>query len=530
MRVLPFAFFTLTLALGIFLSGDYGISWDEPIQNALGNASWNYVLHGSTDLFQLQNQYHGGFVEMLENVPWRLFHWTEPATIFLSRHLANYLIFWLGTIFLFLIGRELRFDRQDLHKAEIANHRIQSDLSKSLTALLPVILLYLTPRIFAQSFYNSKDIPLLSYFIIGNYFLLRFLKKPSITLALVFAMVSGMAFSIRVLGILIPVFAVTFFIINILNENIPKRSLKYLAGYLLLTTGCCILFSPVLWHDPVGGLQKSFLIFSHYPYNDAQFFMGNLHKPQQLPWYYIPVWMGITLPVMWQLFFFIGLISVAIIIIRSAKDLFRSSWPWLLIASWCILPGLIVLILDSAVYDEWRHLFFIYPACLLIAMRGISVVISPSLVQSILKKSDPEKTILSLRITIAAIITQAVFLLQFMIANHPYEHVYFNLIAGNNPEKKFDLDYWGLSYRQGLQYLVKHANEDTIKACWANAPGNYNLAWLNKADRQRIREMPYDSSEYFITNFRFHPDQYKDSAWHTIKVNDFTILAIEKLH
>ncbi len=43
-------------------------------------------------------------------------------------------------------------------------------------------------------------------------------------------------------------------------------------------------------------------------------------------------------------------------------------------------------------------------------------------------------------------------------------------------------------------------------------------------------EEPFDSSEYFLTNFRFHPEQYVDSAWHTIHVDGFSILAIEKLH
>ena len=131
---------------------------------------------------------------------------------------------------------------------------------------------------------------------------------------------------------------------------------------------------------------------------------------------------------------------------------------------------------------------------------------------------------------IAAIAIQSIFLLQFMITNHPEENVYFNVLAGKKPQQKFDLDYWGLSYRQGLEYLVKHAKGDTIKACWHNAPGNYNLIWLSEKDRKRIMEVPFDSAEYFLTNFRFHPEQYTDSAWHAVRVSDFIILAIEKIH
>jgi hypothetical protein len=126
------------------------------------------------------------------------------------------------------------------------------------------------------------------------------------------------------------------------------------------------------------------------------------------------------------------------------------------------------------------------------------------------------------------VVIQGLVVLQFMIINHPFENVYFNHLAGKYPQQRFDLDYWGLSYRQALEFLAANAKENSIKVCWQNAPGNYNLIWLDGEQRSRIREMPFSSSEYFLTNFRFNPEQYTDSAWNTIRVNGVTILAIEK--
>ncbi len=507
MKFLPYAFFVVTLGLGIFLFRDYGVSWDEPIQNDLGNANWSYVLHGSQGLFSLQNHFYGPFAEMIEVIPQQLNPHLEPSAVWLTRHLINYLIFWMGTIFLFLLAKEI--------------------FGNILYALVCPLILFLTPGIFASAFYNSKDIPLLSFFIIGNYLLLRFMKQPTVALAVVFGIVCGMVFSIRIVGVLIPAFTLAFFLLNVSNGNLASRTLKFLVIYLLTTAIFCIVFSPALWHDPVGGLVQSFSIFSHYPYDDPQFFLGHLLTPQQLPWYYIPVWMGVTIPVLWQILFVTGLICLIIIILRNAKNLFKASWQWLLIAAWCFTPWIIVLILHSALYDQWRHLFFIYPAFILLAVLGMVSVTSESFFFR--DYQTRHRLMLSIRITAAAFITQTVFVIQFMTANHPYENVYFNMLAGNYPQRKFDLDYWGLAYRQALQYLVENTNEKTIKVCWQNAPGKYNQVWLSPSDQQRIREMPYDSCKYFLTNFRFKPESYVDSAWHIIRVNNYSIIAIEKL-
>ena len=46
-----------------------------------------------------------------------------------------------------------------------------------------------------------------------------------------------------------------------------------------------------------------------------------------------------------------------------------------------------------------------------------------------------------------------------MIALHPYESVYFNrLIAGGlrSAAGSYETDYWGNSYREGVEWLVTH--------------------------------------------------------------------------
>jgi hypothetical protein len=50
-----------------------------------------------------------------------------------------------------------------------------------------------------------------------------------------------------------------------------------------------------------------------------------------------------------------------------------------------------------------------------------------------------------------------------MIRYHPHQYAYFNFLAGKSVGQKFDLDYWGLSYRDGLEYIVNNDLRPVIK-------------------------------------------------------------------
>ena len=500
-HLLPFIFFVVTLLTGIFIYDDYGISWDEPVQRELGIANWNYVLHGDDSLFRMINKYHGPFIEMIEAAPEIAFNLRDERRIYLLRHLVNYFIFWLGSIFLFLLAREIFQDKW--------------------LALLTVLLLFLTPRIFAHSFYNSKDLPLLVFFVISFFFLIKFFRKPSLYFALLFGLVSAITFCIRIPGVIIPAIACLLFVFLIVKKRMEITSVKFLLIYLFSFSFFAIALYPVLWHDPLGELREAFKVMGRYPYDDPQLFMGKLIKPEDLPWYYIPVWIGITVPPLWQLFFAAGLLFITIDALRRGKDRSANSLISFMLLAWLLLPWLMVLILHSNVYDEWRHLFFIYPALLLIAVTGIQRTLQ------FLRLRFSKGVGTAVIIVLFAI--QTYFIVDFMISAHPHENVYFNLLAGKNQEQSYDLDYWGLSYRHGLEFLVEHAEEDTLRVQWQNSPGFFNLIWLSENDKKRIHQVSYDSCNYLLTNFRFHPEWYDElplQNWYSIEVDNNQILTV----
>lgn len=53
---------------------------------------------------------------------------------------------------------------------------------------------------------------------------------------------------------------------------------------------------------------------------------------------------------------------------------------------------------------------------------------------------------------------------------HPYQYIYFNEIVGGlkGASGKFEMDYWGATYKEATQWFVKNrslTHEDIIYAC-----------------------------------------------------------------
>ena len=88
----------------------------------------------------------------------------------------------------------------------------------------------------------------------------------------------------------------------------------------------------------------------------------------QLPWHYIPTWMGIsTLPVT-LLCGVLGVIMVSVRSIRKPRAALGNTdlrFGLLLVA--CLtLPALAIIVLGSYMYNDWRHVYFLHaPLCCL---------------------------------------------------------------------------------------------------------------------------------------------------------------------
>jgi hypothetical protein len=61
----------------------------------------------------------------------------------------------------------------------------------------------------------------------------------------------------------------------------------------------------------------------------------------------------------------------------------------------------------------------------------------------------------------------------------------------------------------GLEYILAHDTASTIKVQSWVGPIYENVAILSPEQRKRITIVPLtDKADYFITNFRYHPEDY----------------------
>ncbi|MCH8319210.1 MAG: hypothetical protein IIA88_12080 [Bacteroidetes bacterium] len=138
------------------------------------------------------------------------------------------------------------------------------------------------------------------------------------------------------------------------------------------------------------------------------------------------------------------------------------------------------------------------------------------------------------RLFLAINVVPLIFIACFMIISHPYQHLYFNRLAGpdlKHVKNNFELDYWGLSYREGLEYILANNKREYIKIEAANFPGIGNKLILPSQDRKRIIYVNSENNpDYFISNYRFHPEAYTGfgDEYFSVKLEGANILVVYK--
>ena len=513
-RITVLCLFVVIFITGLAVFRDYGVPWDEVFAHKRAILSWNYMFSGDNGLQSYRGRFHGPAFEIL-------LYWIERTagisgdlrSAYLMRHFGVFLLFYLSLITFYLLCRK-RFNSWKI-------------------GILGVLFMVLSPRIFAQAFYNSKDIGFMSVFIISIYTLSRYLERKTFIWACIHAFVCAVLIDIRILGFIVVPLTLVFFSTDLMKNIIRRekilRKAMTIAVYGLLLPVLVVLFWPLLWERPLYTFIEALNVMAKYPLKLGVLYMGQHLVSQGLPWHYIPVWILVTTPVLYSICFLAGLCSVVSRWILKGGPGYERTVSDLIFLAWFFLPLSAVMINKTTLYDGWRHMLFIYPAFLVLALDGVVAL------QGFFSKRCEGKVRTAANSFLAlAVLVSGVNIAWFMIRWHPYQNVYFNFLAGKDmkaAKKNFDLDYWGLSYRKVLEYILANDKRAVIAVYSANDPGYYNSFILGKKDRKRLRYVNnIIDADYFISNFRGHEDEYSSSdEYYSVEVNGAKIAVAYRL-
>ena len=419
--------------LGVWVVDDYGVGLDTNFQRDLARNTLDYVFGEDDRLLDDHNKFYGVAFELPLLLAELALGLEDTRDIYLTRHLLSHLFFLAGGFFCYLLVHRLFESR--------------------LLAVLALLLFLLHPIIYAHSFFNSKDVPFLSMFMICLYLAHRAFGNGNIWRFLILGIAVGVLINLRIMGVVLPAAVVALLLLDLVRVPDGKDGRHVLANmavFVLSTLLTLYAVSPGLWGDPVGNGIEWFVTLSDHPHEGFQLFRGERflsrdHHPPE----YVPVWFSITTP---PAVLALGLVGISAVVLRGLfrpMDVLRDTRLrfWLMLVGCFVLPIVAVMVLRPNVYGGWRQVYFLYvPFCLLAAFGAHWTF-------SFFRGSR-------LRFSAYGAVGAGVAAVAVsMVSIHPVQHVYFTfLVDRTTPEHlhtRYDIDYWGSTLLEGYEHLLE---------------------------------------------------------------------------
>jgi hypothetical protein len=507
----PALLFLAFVLVGLGLHRDYGVSWDEPTNRKNGMITLAYVGERFPDLVaqpedsaplpelaEYRDRTYGVAFEAPLALLERLRGLETTREIYQFRHLVTFLVCSLGLVAVLRLA-----DRR------YADWRL---------AVLAALIFILSPRQFADSFYNGKDAVFMAAFALATSTAVSFLLRPTLRSAGCHAAATAFAIDVRVVGILLPAATVAFFVARLARGELRRRAGFTLAAYLAATSVLVVAFWPYLWPAPWAHFLDALGNMARFPWGESVLYLGEVTPAAELPWHYIPVWIGISTPIPYLVLFVAGVAASVARIVRARRWLWKDEGELQDLFHLALVVGPLasVIALDSVLYDGWRQMYFLYPAMVLVALRGWVLLWN---------WRPRERASAWPRVVGAGTVLALLHTCWWMARAHPYQNLYLNVLAGRNAKARFDLDYWGLTNGEALQAIVDADERPLIRVLagsWTQL--GTSALMLRGSDRARLRVARDEAeADYIVTNYRFDQGAAENPAFELfrqIRVDD----------
>ncbi len=471
----------LFLLAGVAVLDDYGMNEDERMQRRTARLTLDYARGRNDELLRYEDRMYGVAVEAPLLWAERALGLQDSRAIYLLRHLLTHLLFLAGGLGAAALAFRL-YGRRWL-------------------ALAALGLFLLHPRLYAHSFFNSKDLPFLSLFMLALLLLHWTFRRDTARAFLLCGVGVGALANVRPMGLLLGAAVLALRTGDFLwaaDRAARRRVLRTGGAFAAACALTLYALFPYLWSDPVRRLAESLAYVADYPHLMPQLFRGRYVSSEALPPAYAPVWFAITAPPPALGFGLVGLAALARRAWRRPEALLRHTrlrFEGLLLVC-CVLPAWAAILLESTMYNGWRHLYFLYAPFCLLATGGLAALAAAA------RRFRPRGR-LGWPGGLAG--AGAAATLGALVALHPHQHLYFNFLVDRaTPARllvRYDLDYWQIAFRRALEFLFAQYPDAPIRVQQQFVEGYVNRELLPAADRQRFVPVNH-AGDFYITDRR----------------------------
>ncbi|MBA4321219.1 MAG: hypothetical protein C0408_00230 [Odoribacter sp.] len=486
----------LLLGFMLLMTKDAGVTCDEVLHYNQSVSVYNYYASLGKDRSALNTpvthlQYYG---QSYDNMATILIRWFGIDDIYSFRHIMSTIAGWLTIVITALFA------------IWIAGYG---------AGIIVLFLFAVSPTFLGHAQNNLKDIPFALGYIAGIFYILKFIYSDSAnSKRSIFFLVVSIAFciSIRAGGLLLICylffFIFLFWLVKFLKERrLEIREIRKKFLLVIAISTVSYFLSTVLWpyalQNPLLNPLKAYRVMLQFPDTFRQIFEGKAEWSDFMPWYYLPEYMAITIPVV--------VLAGLIFFILFSKRIFGAGkgFIFLCLIFSIIFPVIFVILKKSNLYSAWRHFLFIYPGIVLLGSVGFF---------HLFHFIKNRYLFLAL---VVLLTTLSINPLKFMISNPEYSYIYYNQLVGglNGAYSRYETDYYFVSLKEGSEWLIQYLEEKKIKGP-VKVMANFSVRWFfrdhpefqNYYLRNEERSM-YDWDYAIITNRYIPPYQLINKIW-----------------
>jgi hypothetical protein len=464
----------ILIPVAIRLALASGISWDEEKQLEYGKRllAWYTSRFKDRDSFSYMDLYlYGGLFDLPAQL--LLSSHLSPWGAYETRHVLSALLAIVGIVAVWMTANRIAGPR---------------------AAFLAGAVLALTPAWVGHGLFNSKDIPFATAAAFVAYATTRIAMRPALPTwgdAWRTGVSVGCALGIRSGGMFLfafPALASLLRLILYWQARARRGELVHIARDSLRTVGKLSCAVPVAWAlmlvawpwaqvAPIRRPLQAAAIARHFVWGGSMLFDGRTITTDDIPRSYLPIWFKVTLPDFYLLALVCAVIALALLLRKRTFSTPHTLAIAMLIV-FIVAPYLGVVVTRPVIYDAHRHFLFLVPAMAVLAGLALDGLLTTKSLPKLLRGM-----VVALLVGLGAVTVYDMRLL------HPYEYIYFNRLSGGlrRQATRFETDYWGLSYREGFDWVVHNLEPGSsrrihISACYINGPlVYYREQW--KADR-----------------------------------------------